>query len=551
MKNLIALLLLSTFLMNCSTDKEEEIIQAINGGEVLLNQIILIEHDNLIHESYDAVFNNNSIDVFKFNDNQLGFIVTSDIATVNEINNLSIPSLNLSTNYTVLPIDLNSSPTATLAPFIEKVNSIENFDIDQGSNIQLFLNNFKTYYDGLNNTDKKQLAEFYFANKDLFENELEIGGRITNDILSNLSKCETYTYATGVFGVLAAVSVTSLPAISILCSAAGVVSFYNAIKVCGTFASSSIKNISIEADETIFETLRMPQSNEIEFNLNMYKVLPFSIGLRPINTTDRNDNNNYIALYFKTIDFINDIITNKINVAIDFYNNNVPSFLEVDNFDIIETAGNSETDYTPITQELFEKFTFSIPDNNIRISTIRVDTEGDLTILLYYNNNNDFPETGIETTLNFSFADDFNNTQASIPIKVNKADDRLVKRWQFVTNNANLPEYNDECLGWNILQNFFVDFKLDGTIVIYPEVFTNGMPTNTYDRYHYSINDNTLKIYLSRYDALAYDVEFTVEDITANLNFSPLEGVFNFTGISPYNNESCTATNQKFYALGF
>ncbi|MEZ5194830.1 MAG: hypothetical protein R2764_00045, partial [Bacteroidales bacterium] len=375
MKNKIkfwsVLALIITFFLGCSKDDGGTKTQLLNGGTVKTYEVVIIEKENINNETYEAIFNGNSIVLNKIDDNQVAFIVTPDIALFGELNLLEIPALNLEIQYNVLNTTLVETPEETMQPFIDMLNNVETSSVDQGVKIQLFIDSFMDYYNNLSDIDKQMMAVFYLANEGLFVNSLNITGKsIQSSVIDSLDECQTYTYATGAFGVLAAVSSGPMPIISILCSAGAVVSFKNAIETCGTFADQNIKNTFVQAENEIFETEKHQTSTEIVFNDMVTKTVSFSLGMRAVNTADSDDNNSYISIFFQSINKINNIIQNKLNTAIVYYNQNVPYFLEIEPFDTIAINDATVSEQMSLTEEMFNSMSFSIPNNNITIETL-------------------------------------------------------------------------------------------------------------------------------------------------------------------------------------
>ena len=446
MKKYLLLLIVAIVSLSCSKEDDSKTEnQTLDGGTVYTYEFAKIERGNINNETYSAYFNGSSIEVNKINENQIGFIVDPEIATIGETNLLEIPSLNIKVEYNVLNTVLVDTPEETLQPLINNLNIVDASSTEQGDKIQLFIDNFTSYYNNLSVDEKQLMAEFYLANETLFINSLNISGRnVHSPILDNLTECQSYTYATGVFGVLAAFTSGPMPIVSVLCSAGAVVSFKNAIETCGTFADENIKNTFVQAENQIFDTERQQMVSEIVFNNEETKTVPFLLGMRSLNTSDSNDSNVYISIFFESINTINTTIQEKLNTAIEYYNSNVPSLLEIEPFDIININTNTISEQLNLTTELFDAMTFSVANNNVEIQSVSYNSSGAVNLQLKIVDPSQVVSGEVNTTLNFTYTDDFNNVSGAFPITVLNEGFTLVGNWALLEFNGLIAGEWDE-----------------------------------------------------------------------------------------------------------
>src|SRR5690606_26116763 len=101
---------------------------------------------------------------------------------------------------------------------------------------------FNQYYSSLSETEKQEMAEFYYANKELFDQTFSFAGRSSEDaeLVANITACEAAKRQFAGLAVIAALTFSTAPPVSILAAAGAVVAFDSAFDNCHNFMTAKI-----------------------------------------------------------------------------------------------------------------------------------------------------------------------------------------------------------------------------------------------------------------------------------------------------------------------
>ncbi|GGH35198.1 leucine-rich repeat domain-containing protein [Mangrovimonas yunxiaonensis] len=457
LKTIFFFLLIALNFNNCSSDdssSDQEVTR--DGGTVYTSEIVRIKHENLNQEYYQGTFNGSSIELINVSEGELAFLVPSSSTAINETNLLEINSLNLKINYKVKQTSLSVSPEETIEPFITNLNTTDTSGFDQGEKVQEFIDSFNAYYASLTNSEKQSIAEFYFINKDLLNGSLSSNRTaITSDALPSFSKCQEAKFKTAILGGIAALTAnpTTMP-ISIFAAAGAVVSFKNAVENCSNFLTSKIKHVFMKLDNFVSSKqasstkshLSENRNSPILFTSGVSKDFTITNNMRSLKASDNNDDNELINNFFSYVATINNFILNSLNNVINSYNNYAPSLFQLDPFNTpITIPQNSTTENIITTNDIYNNITFSITNSDVTINSLNFNN-GNLSLKLLLNDPN-IVET--VATLNYSYADDFNEKTGYFNIKITNLNDfdiftdAAVVKEIYVSNNF-LPQYHND-----------------------------------------------------------------------------------------------------------
>src|SRR5690606_20980484 len=122
-------------------------------------------------------------------------------------------------------------------------------------------------------------------------------------------------------------------------------------------------------------------------------------------------------------------------------------------------------DEQPLTEEEYNKFSFSVTSNNVAIQSISY-SNGSINLKLKIIDLSQVGDDGISTSLNYTYTDEFNNNQGSFPIKVMPASS-IVGNWKIVSTTADTL---DNC---RIMNNLYT-YRSNGTYENELYKLTNG-----------------------------------------------------------------------------
>lgn len=388
----------------CSTNDDKTPIPegSIELGTINNSQLVEIPFDNLEDDEYAGKLNGHPVKFVNNHITGLSFWANPNFTFAGEINHIEIPVLGIHINFDVQDIVLNGTPDAVLEPAFQLIQEADFSGLEQAQGFENFRENFTNFFAQANEAQKKEAAIFYSANKDMLDSGLAGKFSVTDQCLFS---------ATAVALIVANWSSISAsgPAIALFFGGAAFVTLKHAISTCTEVLELDIKYNTTSLDETL--------GNFFTFLQNSVLELTPTTEMRGLQRSDSGDENMDISEYFNFVNLVNDFVLEKINAAIQWYNERLPSiitsYMRIPAFSIpIPVPAASEiTDYA-WDAELYEKFSFSVADHRVSIASVHL-SEGDLQIALQRNDG----ETGsIETTLDLVYQDEFNEVQESFPI---------------------------------------------------------------------------------------------------------------------------------------
>ena len=432
MKKLLFLLSLVIFLAGCAKDGNEPSNgqQTEEGGIVLTSEVVQISVQDATNDTYQADIDGNPLNLDKVNDTILVFYVSPELPLGDVV--LTVEDLNLTVNYTIQETVLAKTVEETMQEYISKLQtaSIDITDSLQSIQVQETVSSFISYYNSLSPDDQLAVAEFYQANRTLLETSIDgifktsaFNKKLnsSSNFNENVAKCESGKFKTAVLAVITLGLAKSGAGVklSVLTGAAATYSLVKTIGYCKEVVGSKIQSIYLKAEELLSEVEK--NQNDIEMNDETSKFIPISLANRGFQSSDRNDSDAFISSVVRLIDGFNYEVLAKLNAAITKWNEKVPSFFSIKTYNLITIPDNASVEEFGLTQELFDNIDFTIPSNNIEIQTLNF-VNGGISLKLRIVDPNIVSNSFLETTLDFTYNDDYNNFSGSFPLKVTKAD---------------------------------------------------------------------------------------------------------------------------------
>lgn len=436
MKNIIYLFLLF-FVLACSSDDEntQPITQedpdpnpqgeVINGGTIFTNQIVTLPVEGLENqnnETFSADFNGVPITLKKAPENNLVFILPGNVIPDDYI--IQIEGLdNYKVSYTVEVTELTQSIEETIEPFFTiGAESLPNLNPDFQSQKAIdFYNSFVDYYNSLDEASKMEVALFYSANRELIDSGLiaELQGITSTDVITDVARCKSGIYLTGILGVATSISTAagfSAP-IGALIGAATGITLAKTIEHCGKVAVARVVNTFVKVENFLGLTDNL-MLESLEFNNDETLSVPVTLGNRTITTEDSDSTNEIINAFFNYIDTLTNTVVNTLNSAITNYNTLVPEYFNVSLFDTVVINSSDTAEEFEISESDYNNLSFSVSSNNINIEEQSF-VDGNISFKLKIVDESNVENNVVNTELNFTYTDDFNNVSGSVPISIN------------------------------------------------------------------------------------------------------------------------------------
>lgn len=423
---LLGLMVLFGLSISCSSDddggvnkggeeppKGEELL---DGGTIYTAQLVTIDKKGVTSPRYEATFNDYAIEVASTSDTTLVFLALPDLVVVGEENVLKIPDLDLYISYEVKQTEMTATAAEVLAPLLEDIRAVDTGEIEEDG-VKEFFEGFDRYYASLSGTDKQLMAEVYTAN---FTSETsDLAGRISlSDILN---PCQTNMLRMGIAAVVAVYTAEVLP-LSVLFSAIALVKFRDTVRTCREILTTKLKNTFLKFKDAL--ELKSPmmsqrvENGKMTFTAGVAERLTFDVGMRGLQTSDAEGATGAIAACFEAIESLNAFVTDKLNVAIAYYNETMPDYFSVSSFEVpVPIPGESMSTVTEITTEFYEGLSFTVADENVIVQEISY-SNGMVQMTLGYADPELAEGNDLETSLHYTYTDAYNSTEGSLPVKV-------------------------------------------------------------------------------------------------------------------------------------
>ncbi|WP_445719928.1 hypothetical protein [Flavobacterium sp.] len=425
-------LLLTFFSLSCSKE-DSETLTGENGGQISRFQLVTVDFGNntIPNDTYSGTFNNEPVTLSKIEDNKLLFYVKE--STPLGQTQLSIPSLNnTKIVYEVVEATLTQSPTATLQPLMDfqaqygatLTNTPEDAPYLQNHNA------FTQYFADLSDDDRIKAAKFYNTNKAIFDpvyttNYNAIQGRMTNQTQADFDfqlyrslilRHKLAVAVTVIAGALAATPPYEFIETGI-CISVALAGIYKASDFHKQIIVDVFRVVEIKLNDQLGLNNRMANAPNAILTLtdNQATTLAFAVNAKNFSNTDSNVQKELVQTYFTAKNKLNNFI-NDLNTAINWINNNVP-LLTLSTITTVDVPATAALNSFDTNAQLMQRFTFSVNHPNLSLENATLQSEGQLNLKVKFVGNPS--TTTINSTLNYTYNDDFSSFTGSFPIEVN------------------------------------------------------------------------------------------------------------------------------------
>ncbi len=158
--------------------------------------------------------------------------------------------------------------------------------------------------------------------------------------------------------------------------------------------------------------LNKQQEQRLQFTHDTSRELNLRIEQRTFNSSDEGDSNENVSSFFSAHKSLSSIIQ-KINNVIVYVNDKL-FFSNMDKMDGAELNENQPS-VASVDGSLYENFSFSVASDKVEISEITYDNG--LKIKFKINDVESFTQDYIDTQLEYSYSDDFNDLQRFLRYK--------------------------------------------------------------------------------------------------------------------------------------
>lgn len=418
--NVLFLLLLFGLFAGCSKDDGD------NGGDTIItpsevNQLELVTiqmPSTLSSGQYSGTFNQAPISLIAVDDNNLVFVVPP--SAVGE-STLNIESLDISLNYNVHETVLTATPDEEMTSFFDITTSfISDIETETNEDAEIaneYIAAFNDYYSSLDDNGKTQIATYYKANRDLFENiynEEENLNRVAN--FNNINtqllkhKVATFAFSTGVALVILAPE----PVEKALGTVIAVIAWKKSKGYLSGLMTAKLRKINVAIGELLSDINRSSQTSLTFVNAEN-RSFPLNIQQRDIESNDNGSENEGLSNFFGSHDLFSTGV-DKLNVAIEFVNDNL-FFSNIPLIPVYNMPAQQAAETVEISETVFESLSFSISDEQVELTSLTY-TDGMVNITLTVNDAENLDVDYIESQLQYTYQDELNTISGSFPVTI-------------------------------------------------------------------------------------------------------------------------------------
>lgn len=523
-------LLLTFFSLSCSKDDTvETTITGDNGGQISRFQLVTVDFgsNTIPNDTYTGTFNNEPITLSKIEDNKLLFYVKE--STPLGQTQLLIPALNnTKIIYEVVEATLTQSPEATLQPLMDYqaqygatlTNAPEDAPFLQNHNA------FTQYFADLSDDDRIIAAKFYNTNKAIFDpvyttNYDAIQGRMANQTQADF---DFQLYRSLILRHKLAVATT------VIAGTFAATPPYDPIET-SLAAGVALAGIKISSDfhkqiiDDVFRVVQVKLNNELGLNNRMANApnavltltdnqattLPFAVNAKNFSNTDSNVQKEFVQTYFTAKNKLNGFI-NDLNTAINWINNNVP-LLTLSTITTVDVPATTALNSFDTNAQVMQRFSFSVNHPNLSLENATLQSDGQLNLKVKFVGNPTV--TTINSTLNYTYNDDFSSFSGSFPIEVSEENlISLVGSWTVVGIGYN---YNSATGLYNLYHLNPINYSSDCVGGIHGPYTSNF--TQTFNISNVLITNNSLNMGVSEIvSGQMCDVAYGEHDCNNNYN---------------------------------
>ncbi len=333
---------------------------------------------------------------------------------------------------------LTQTPSATLQPLLN-LQAQYGATLTNNSADAPFLQNHNSitaYLTSLTGEDEIKAAKFYKTNKAIFDavyltNYDVIQGKNPSQTQEDFDfqlyrslilKHKLAVAVTVIAGTLAATPPYELIETSIT-TAVALAGIYKAKDFHMQIVTDVFRVIEVELNDVLGDNARVANKKSTPLSLsdNQAVTMPFTVNAKTLNNADNGIQKEFVQKYFTSKNSLNDFI-DQLNSAIIWINSNI-SFANLSTIPTIEVPNTSTSNSFNTNTQLMSHFIFSVNHPNLSLETATLSSTGLLNLKVKFIGS---PTTvPINSTLNYTYNDDFSSFSGSFPIEV-EAEQQLI-----------------------------------------------------------------------------------------------------------------------------
>ena len=431
MKKIFYLLLAILFSISCSKKQnsvDEDLTQqtfSFNGGETFNYKVNLISTDSIPFDSENiqAEIDGKTLEINKIDETTWGYAI---IGTPNSSIDVTftIDKDSYIITHQIKEIVLESTPKVISENLFNQIETAKNeiTNPNTSSEISKISNVFDDLWIKASNQEKKEFAEFYSVNKQLFDDLINISTSENKSISNKLNKTlisdsNKYALKFGLsvytLGTSVQLGIRSLgnPLAATAFAAAAVISFNVAVDTWVTYSNLKLEIIDFDIEEE-FESkssLKVKTTNYTQ-NENTTKFYELNINTKNISENSKSPILARVWNNYKNLKGI----TESINSVIDFVNDYNP-FSTIPSLEY-PNPPPVLTEKRPLNSEDYKNLTISKGNDNL--NQTESFSNGGINLKFSKKENIEYEKTKISASVGVNLNSDYGNANTSFPITV-------------------------------------------------------------------------------------------------------------------------------------
>ncbi|WP_300669870.1 hypothetical protein [Soonwooa sp.] len=415
--------------ISCKDNRDDKpITDSVSSIEAQRLQAVTIDAKGAITgQTYSGKLNSKDIDVISGEMGKVTFIIPADAMLGN--NDFSIINLSFKINLNIKDTQLVKSATETMGMLFALSDSFSQTLDDSSNSIALKnnLQNIKKIFQNASEENKKNMALFYLANKNFYDNVLtnNFGNNFTKgfdydedfEANANLNKKKMAVAA------FAACNLLMVLAPDPFIKAGAFLGVLVTMKKAYNFGKKFIDEKMLIVNSDFSEkTGPINLTDDVDKNLN------FSTQRRSLIANDSNNTLENFSVFFKCMGELNTLITSVNNIA-KWLNDHIPfSSFTISSLEVVPQSSSNST--VLLNNTYFNRYKFSITDPNAVLSNVSFLSNGKIKLKAKIVNEK---IKNVTTNLNYTYKDDYNTFSGSLPISIVKEQNLLLGSWKHVS----------------------------------------------------------------------------------------------------------------------
>lgn len=452
----LMVIICTVFLNGCSKDDE-------NGNETNPNTEVVLPKEAyrlqiveakfskpLPQEEYDGNLGGIPIKLIRSEEQTFIFYIPGEVAVGEAV--LTVPQLNVSASFEIKNPELKGSVEEVLQPVLKKTTPEyqEISDSEYSTYLTTVNTVFNDYYQTLSEKEKNDMALFYQVNEDLFSEILNPSvqkGKGVKETLITIGKFSVATYLFVEGSVLLA-----FPGTPVEKALLAAVAITGAVKAWD-YGKELVNQVKIVTEIDYDFSMDRPvykaaASSPLTFENDKSRSLSLYVEQRSMTGADRSNTANGLATFFGIYNKLTSVSTT-VNNIISFVNDNL-FFANIPQIPIKDLPNSSETQRVPVSAEHFEYLKFTVANSNVEIKETSF-KNGSISMKITVKDVNAVAGNTINTQLNYTYNEDFNNVSGSFPIEINLNKNPFVGDWLLTERDGQSAgewfeqAYHDDC----------------------------------------------------------------------------------------------------------